>query len=395
MINIDIVHGGWLSAPNGVSSFLSNFKKNKIFFLNENIDFNFFTLDTVNQRSFELDKDIKVNRLKNYIKKKSISNAFFSWIMIYFIYLRHAKKIVELYKNENRSSNIIFFNDIFTCYYYLKSNKENGSKIVLVMHTNGDTQKMLRGYYPKLESSIFYKKLLAIEKFVLKEVDKVGFVADIPRRHFIELHPNFDESKTFFVYNGIENKAFDLTKKTEMANKIKFCCVGSLSERKGQSLIINTLISLPEEVIRNFEFVFVGDGPDRNRLETLVKNFDLGENVFFVGSVSNVEKYLLESDLFILCSQDEGLPISIIEAMRAGLPIVTTNVGGIPELVIDNVNGIVINPDNQEELKDVLLNIYNQKYNFKEMSLASQEIFKNLFTEKSMLKKYTSIFKDL
>lgn len=91
----------------------------------------------------------------------------------------------------------------------------------------------------------------------------------------------------------------------------------------------------------NVRHIIIGDGEERERLEALVSSLGLGKHVFFTGAILEAARYLKAFDLFILASKSEALAYVIIEACLAGLPIVASRVGGIPEIVTDEVSGLL------------------------------------------------------
>jgi len=96
----------------------------------------------------------------------------------------------------------------------------------------------------------------------------------------------------------------------------------------------------------------VGDGSERSELERLANNLGLSQNITFVGRVSEdgVPPYMAAADVFVLPSLSEGFGIVNLEAMAAGLPIVATNIGGIPSLIEDGVNGFLVDPGNAVQI---------------------------------------------
>lgn len=155
-----------------------------------------------------------------------------------------------------------------------------------------------------------------IEDVVLNRVDKVNFVADFPRWNFCHLYPHISSQKTSFVYNGIPDIEGG-SKCISSTNQTRLVCVGTLCNRKNQIGILHALSKLTSEQQKSFSMTFVGDGPSRNILEKVAAT--LSADIYFVGNSNQVNDYLTNSDAFILFSKDEGLPISIIEAMRCGL----------------------------------------------------------------------------
>lgn len=119
--------------------------------------------------------------------------------------------------------------------------------------------------------------------------------------------------------------------------------------------MINSLIQLKKEGI-NFELTLIGDGPERFALEQLVSSRGLQQNILFHGYANQdvVREKLLESDIFILPSFAEGVPVSFMEAMASGIPVVGTNVGGVSELIEHGVTGLIVSPADEDSLKNAI-----------------------------------------
>ena len=92
----------------------------------------------------------------------------------------------------------------------------------------------------------------------------------------------------------------------------------------------------------------VGDGPDRDRLEQVARDLGIARSTYFVGYQSDVAGYYRLFDAFLLPSVNEGTPVSAIEALASGTPVVATRVGGVPDVVTDGVNGFLVEPGDTE-----------------------------------------------
>lgn len=388
MKKVDIIHGGWLKAPNGASSVLRTLAESTSKFEEYGIQLSVYSMDLIVLKSFENIAAINQRKgLRYFIKKNANANSILAFISIYAIYLRHARKIVKYYFDQGlEESRILFIHDIFTCYYYLKY-RSRRQKTVLVLHNNGDTFNMLRQYYPVLNKSRLYSILLYIERKVLSEVDKVLFVAENPKDTFVQLHPDIPIEKVGFVYNGILSKEMHICLEKHLG-PLEICCVGSVSKRKGQDMIVEALVKMSPVQREKVHFTIVGDGTLRGELEKLCFEKGISKYIDFIGVSNQVENYLLRSDIFMLPSRDEGFPISILEAMRAGLPIISTNIAGIPEMVFSGINGIVISPC-LEDIYDILCHI--ESYNWSAMGKLSYELYQQKFTLDSMIESYANI----
>jgi glycosyltransferase involved in cell wall biosynthesis len=115
--------------------------------------------------------------------------------------------------------------------------------------------------------------------------------------------------------------------------------VGRLDHLKGVETLLTSL-----EGVRECALAIVGDGPERGKLELQAR--PLGDRVTFLGQRLDIETLMASADLLVLPSRTEGLPVVVLEAMAAGLPVVATSVGGIPEAVVDGETGLLVPPEN-------------------------------------------------
>lgn len=156
------------------------------------------------------------------------------------------------------------------------------------------------------------------------------------------------------VYNPVDvNKYANVRKKKH--NDFVIVNVGRLSKQKNQKLLIDAF-ELFKKRVSNTKLYILGDGPLKNELEEYVLKKGLSEYVFLTGNVGNVEEYFAESDLFVLSSIYEGLPLVVLEAMAARLPIVSTNVGGVKDIVTDN--GLLVKSESVVDLYESILCLY-------------------------------------
>lgn len=142
------------------------------------------------------------------------------------------------------------------------------------------------------------------------------------------------------------------------------------------------LISAASSVCRDFPeaiFVLIGDGKERPSLEEQVRQAGLEKNVLFLGSRRDVPELLACCDLFVLPSEAEALPNALLEAMAAGLPVVGTSVGGIPEIITNGMNGVLVPAKNPHALAEAILRILQNPHLAKELSQAAQEIARTQF----------------
>jgi glycosyltransferase involved in cell wall biosynthesis len=122
-----------------------------------------------------------------------------------------------------------------------------------------------------------------------------------------------------------------------------FGTVAALLPKKGHVFLVDA-IPVVSESCPGALFVLVGDGPERPALELRAQQLGVAERLLFLGVRDDVEEILAELDAFVLPSLYEGLPNSVLEAMAAGVPVIATRVGGVPEIVQDGVSGLLAEP---------------------------------------------------
>ncbi|MCE8419826.1 glycosyltransferase [Rhodovulum sulfidophilum] len=156
-----------------------------------------------------------------------------------------------------------------------------------------------------------------------------------------------DWPKLAIVHCGVEPGRYrrDPAPATGPATARELLFVGRLAAVKGVPLLLEAMARLgPEHP--GARLTLIGDGPERARIEAEAARLGLGTRVVFAGyrSQEEVAGALARSDLFVLPSFAEGVPVVLMEAMAAGLPVVATRIAGIPELVEDGVSGLVVDP---------------------------------------------------
>jgi len=124
--------------------------------------------------------------------------------------------------------------------------------------------------------------------------------------------------------------------------------VGRISKEKGIECLLTAMKTLSSR--KSYRLHVIGDGPERQSAEQRVQEWGLENQVCFHGYVSDIERYYRMLDVLILPSFTEGTPLVVLEAMTFGLAIIATRVGGIPEILADGENGIIINPGSADEL---------------------------------------------
>lgn len=199
----------------------------------------------------------------------------------------------------------------------------------------------------------------------------------------------------------IANNAVKIPKETTSWNKEKFTFLflGVLIKRKGVYDLLEAIYNLKEQnKIENTQFIIAGTGKEEATLKVKAKKLEIDKYINFFGWVDglNKVKLLKNCQAMILPSYNEGLPMSILEAISYGMPIIATNVGDIEEAVINNKNGYIIETGNIKELEEAILNIKNaNEEQWLEYSQKSKNIAKEKFSEANYFKKFKKLYMNL
>ncbi|MBX2809546.1 MAG: glycosyltransferase family 4 protein [Cellvibrionaceae bacterium] len=162
-----------------------------------------------------------------------------------------------------------------------------------------------------------------------------------------------DWHKFNIVRCGIDPQQFEFKAPARTAKKLVY--VGRLSGEKGVPVLFESLVDLKQQNY-DFHLTLLGDGEDRQQLEQLTREYQLQAHIHFAGFVdqATIANTLADSDIFVLPSFAEGIPVALMEAMARGVPVITTYVGGIPELIIDKVTGQLVYPADKHALSQAI-----------------------------------------
>lgn len=229
---------------------------------------------------------------------------------------------------------------------------------------------------------VAYRKFLPIEKKMQKRCAAIVGVSEYDR---INLLSEDITNGVCTVYNGIFEP--DITNLEHISSlktgKKKILAIARVNPQKRSDIFVEVARLLPD-----YDFVWIGNQREVTEYGTLP------ENCHFVGNMLNAGAYCSQADLFMLPSNYEGLPMVILEAMCFGKPVVASNVGGISEIIKDNVNGFVL--ENKAELfAEKIAYILENEDVYETFSKNTLEIFKEQLTVDKMTEGYMEIYKKI
>lgn len=199
---------------------------------------------------------------------------------------------------------------------------------------------------------------------------------------------------TICIHNGVRDvEGYPAAQEdTAESAPTKILMVARFEEQKDHQLLLK---SLSDNQGSNWHLTMVGDGPEKDSCEKLANELGIAPRVDFVGYSDNVADYLAKADLFALVTHWEGFPRSILEAMRASLPVVVSDVGGCSESVLDGVNGRVVPHGDRKALAEALEQLITEHGTRREMTAESRRLYEERFTFEIMYKRYLELYKEL
>lgn len=228
-------------------------------------------------------------------------------------------------------------------------------------------------------------------KLVWKNSSKAVALSNGLKKTALNIYPNLSFE---VVYNGIDINIFKHLKLKNNNEKMKLICVSRLMKFKG---IQHLLVALSQMILNNIELLIVGTGNFEDDLKKLCAKLNLNKTVSFYGYCDNnkLPELYSEADIFVLPSLAEAFGLVFAEAMALGLPIIGTTAGGIPEVVKNGENGILVQPGKVNELKNALEKLINNKELREKMGEKSTKIVRENFTWDKIAQDYLRIYKEV
>lgn len=203
---------------------------------------------------------------------------------------------------------------------------------------------------------------------------------------------------TELIYNSIEapsslseNPRDELFAQWDIsANAFVVTCVANLREVKGHRYLLQAVALLGQRMPR-LKLLLIGTGELHKELEQLARELGVRDRVIFAGRRHDVPNCLAASDLFVLPSLSEGTPLCILEAMRAGLPVVATAVGGIPEIVETGRSAFLVPPGNPQALAEAIL-AASESAVAASLGACGKQLFHDRFRREIFIDRYAELF---
>jgi len=237
----------------------------------------------------------------------------------------------------------------------------------------------------------------ALHKLVFRRFDKVIAVsqpiADALVRSGLQVE------RVSAIDNGIPLRRFTVTRSAEdlvafKGNAALVGLIGRLAEGKGHRTLLDAakLMSAKQNLVK---FAFIGDGPLEDELRRATSELGLQERVLFAGKRNDMPAVYAALDVFALPSDNEGMPISILEAMASKTPVIATRVGAIPSVVEDGQTGILIDPGDIDALVSAISRVLSSTESRSQMVERAYKFVWEQYSAESMASKYIELYKEI
>ncbi|WP_213951309.1 glycosyltransferase family 4 protein [Tepidanaerobacter syntrophicus] len=263
--------------------------------------------------------------------------------------------------------------------------KMAGAKVVMTRHSiMGGGAGPVKRMITRLISRIFTDKIIAISRAVKINLIESGVPADM-----ITIIYNGIDTTKFEGVKGTLRKELNITPDTPIIGM-----VARLVPEKGYEYAINAFYRVIKDY-PNALLVIIGSGSLEKNLKNMCSELGIESNVIFMGYRQDVENLMADFDLFVLSSVSEGLGLSLLEAMALGKPVVATITGGIPEVIKDGTNGLLVQPGNDVYLAESIVKILSDKDLARRLGDEAKKTVVEKFSSKTMIEKTEKVYQEV
>jgi glycosyltransferase involved in cell wall biosynthesis len=339
---------------------------------------------------------IKIIRLKTFIKNdntkinSSLNIFFFNLILIFHLLKPRRSRLVFYFWGIDLFGISAFYLKLIGTRTYIRTATPSANEI--------------GGNYKNI-------KFFCLRKFLIKTFYRYVAISTEIKQNY--LANNIQLHKIISIFNCVNENIFfpiehnqklslkkDLSLNNEDTIYLLFC--GHFYKTKGLDFLIDSVIELDKVlenkkvellVLGSSNFIDKSSSVEKNVIHKIKTNSLKRTSIRFLGQVSNQYKYFQIADIFILSSKSEGLPNVLLEAMACGIPCISTNVGGVPDIISPNKNnGLLIEYGDIDHLNKSILKLITDKNLYKTISINARKTIESDFSSEVIINKYISIF---
>ena len=207
----------------------------------------------------------------------------------------------------------------------------------------------------------------------------------------------FPTEKTKTIANGIDVTAFERAQPLPLLKAEGGTVVGIVARldlQKGFEYLLRAARELCKTTA-DLKIVIVGEGPDRNKIEEMIEQYGLQSSVILAGQQSNMPAVYAAMDVFVLPSLNEGLPMTVLEAMAASKPVIATKVGAIGGVIKDGENGLLVNAKDSEGLRNAIASLLGDPERRRRLGDQAHAWVSQNYTSEAMALKYREMYEEV
>lgn len=266
------------------------------------------------------------------------------------------------------------------------------AKVPIIVHTYHG--HVFHGYFNRFKTSVF--KL--IERKLAKYSTRIIAISDLQKNELVHKFNICNDKQTVVIPLGFDLEKFNTsrdvnrieTRKNYQLNEdeIAIGIIGRLAPIKNHLFFIDVLKEI--RTSKKIRVFIVGDGEEKNSIETAINQYSWPENITFemTSWIMDIAAFNPAMDIICLCSINEGTPVSLIEAQASNVAVISTDVGGVKDIVLDKKTGFIVTSNTKEEYKEKLLTLIEDDILRKKMSDSGWDFVKDTFH-------YTRLAKDV
>ncbi|MAQ43818.1 MAG: hypothetical protein CMG25_04970 [Candidatus Marinimicrobia bacterium] len=332
------------------------------------------------------DLDIPIYSIKDRIYSKDLNNYFIlkihsliyriKWLpfkfilrIIHYSTIRMIREIII----DNKIEIIYLNNQILRDLVYLIAAESLDVKIISHQRStrgSGFNEKM--AIFANNNVDIFIANSNACQKYWIKN----GIEKDIK-----------------VAYNFIDEKDFIYQDSKLESDVVNIGVLANFTEAKGHEFLINSFEKLIKDN-KNYKLILAGDGPEKEKIQFIVKEKSLQNFVQFKGYIENKVDFLSKIDITVVPSKNESFGRVILESMCSGIPVIATDIGGIPEIISNNINGILVEYGNHEELVSAIIRMRDNNFK-REIIVNSKKSIEEKFSKDKYLNNMNLVYDEL
>ena len=234
-----------------------------------------------------------------------------------------------------------------------------------------------------------------LDRMALKRFQCLAAVSDSVAQRL--LASGVPATKIRTIANGIDVQTFECARPSPVLNFDGSKVIGMVARldlKKGFEYLLRAAREL-RGTFPELKVVIVGEGPDRREIEGMIQRFGLQSNVILAGQHSDMPAIYAAMDVFVLPSLNEGLPMTILEAMAGSKPVIATRVGAIPKVIQDGETGLLVDPADSDGLRDALVRLLTDSDLCSRLGAAGHDWVSHNYTSEAMALKYRQMYDDV